>query len=198
MNRTVFSVAPNLFYIPVLLAEYTAAVLLHIKAEVARLRLPIAKAGSEIAVEELDAVLFAERIADGMYQIVLLVRAYEQRCAERIKAMLRCVFRRALEAAGIAVAAAAVDIFGDGADEVAQAVVLIDDELHVYRRCVIYKRVAPCLVFLIWVYRWIVPVSRRLDAIRAQILYAAYGAGRAAAVEKRFFHYLHLISRLLY
>ena len=96
--RELLSVPVDLLLITVLLREHTAAVLLHVEAQLPGPLVPGPEIGPEIPVEELHAVLsgiFLRRPDDAL---MVLIEAGQQGGGEMGEAMLRGVLGRALNA----------------------------------------------------------------------------------------------------
>lgn len=103
--------------IALLLGEDAAAVFLNVHAKLPRTLLPGAEQRAEIAVEERHAVFGGGTLCDLAQQLVVLIRADEQRGGKGIKAALFGLVRGGIQAHGVALDAAAVDVLGHGADK---------------------------------------------------------------------------------
>ena len=115
---------------------------------------------------------------------MILIETAQQGGGEGGKAVLRGVFRRALDAVLIAVAAAVVDVLRHGAHELAQAVVLLYDDLYADGGGKLQQAVAPRFVFFPRMDVGIVPERHWLNALGAQRIDAGEGAGRTAGMHQ--------------
>lgn len=127
--------APLLHFAPKLtpkaglfLGKDTTTVLLHIQANLARRILPFPPAGTKIAIQEFNALrggIFGKQLLD---DVVFLVDAVQQSCADGVKTMVEGVLRSALKAQWIAIGfAARFQTIGDLAAELIKAVGIIND-----------------------------------------------------------------------
>ena len=169
--------------VTILFAEDAAAVFLHIEVLLPCLGLPRAEAGTEIAVEELHAVACRGLLGHSAHQLVVLVGADEEGGGEGGKAVLRGVPGHPVQTHFVALAAAVVDIAGDDAHEVAQAIFLQHDQLQRDGGGVGHQGIAACFILLIGVDVGVIPQTHRLDTLGAERLDAADRAGGAAAMQ---------------
>jgi hypothetical protein len=178
----------DLFLVAVLLGKDAAAILLHVEAKLPGPLVSLPEIGTEIPVEERDAVPLrggAGGCGDGL---VVLVGAGKQGGGESGKAVLCGVAGGLLQPVTVAVAAAVVDVSGHMLHKFPQTVVLLDTDLHADGGGVFQQAVPPGLVFFPGVDIGVIPECHRLDALGAQWLDAAERAGSAAAVQQDLIH----------
>lgn len=178
----------NLLLIAVLLGKHTAAVLLHIESQLPGPPVPLPEIGPEIPVQKFYAVLRRVLLRRPDDAFMVLVEAGQQRGGEGGKAVFRRILCRPLDPVLVAVGAAVVNVPRHVADEVPEAVILLDPHLQTDGGGVLQQTVPPGLVLLPGVNVGVVPKSRRFNALGPEGVKAAHGAGGAAAVEKNGFH----------
>ena len=174
--------------IAVCLGKHTAAVLLHIEAQLPGPLIPGPEIGAEIPVQKFHAVLpgvFFRRPDD---PLVVLVKACQQGGGKVGEAVLSSVTGRALDAVLIAVGAAVVDVSRHMLHELPQAVILPDPHLHADGGGVFQQAVPPGLVFLPGVDVGVVPKGHRLNALGPKGVDTAERARCTAAVEQNGIH----------
>ena len=163
--------------------EHTAAVILHIQAELTRLVLSLAETRRKVAVQILNTVFFGHLLTDLAHQLVILVRADEQGGGEPVVAVLG-VARGFLETQRVAGCTAVIPVGIDSFDELSQTVLVLDLQLEVDALCVLNKRILTHFILFHRMNVGIVPKAYRLDALLPQRVDARDGAGRTADMKK--------------
>ena len=115
-----------------------------------------------------------------------MVGAYGEGGAEGVEAVLGGVPGGFRQAAGVAVAAAAVDVAAHRLHEGPQAVLVLHHQLQADGLGVVGEAVAAGAVLGEGVDVGVVPKARGLDALGAQLLDAGHRAGGTADVEQEF------------
>ena len=183
-----FPVPLDLLGVPVLLGEDTAAVLLHIEAQLPGLGLPLPEAGAEIPVEEPHAIACRERLSRPADALVVLVGADQEGGGEVGEAVFRGEAGGLLQAGGVAVGAPVLDVPRHRLDEAPQAVLLPDRQVQADGGGVVHQGVPPGLVLLIGVDVGVIPESGGLDALVPKAFHTVDAARRTADVEQEVLH----------
>ena len=168
--------------VALLLGEDAAAVFMHIKPQLAGALLPGAEERPEVAVEKPDMELVGGAFGNLAHQLVLLIRADEERGGEAVKAARGGGLGSGKQTELVAFHAAIGQIVRNGADEGAQGVFVALEQRQTDRCGIFAHAVAPCAVFREGVDIRVVPEARQLDALLTQRVDALIGAGRAADV----------------